>query len=319
MLLAGIKRSFTSLFYYLNWEVERRENTYISYIINAEVKNRRKLLQREVIMVDDFIKIIDAIKAYGVFPAVVAILIVIVLAGVGYLITTKTAQKVSGAKDAPEKKGIFARWEERRYLAAEKTLRKHGNLEPMVFKDMLLRNQMLDFMNNPSWKTHGPPSRIVLFSYHNGGHYVGGDYMSKMSLRVQVQNKDSFLGELAGDDVVRGLFRIDFPLLYEKLLQQGHFHITNVQSIRHDDPKLYSLLSRSGLNSAYIQQLKDDDGQPCGFLLIGYSEPPKDQDYVVQKLAIFAGYLSSTLSLSLVELTQMFKDATIKDNDKISN
>ena len=44
-------------------------------------------------MVDDFIKIIDAITAYGVFPAVVAILIVVVLAVVGYLITTKSGSK----------------------------------------------------------------------------------------------------------------------------------------------------------------------------------------------------------------------------------
>lgn len=265
-------------------------------------------------MVDDFIKIIDAITAYGVFPAVVAILIVVVLAVVGYLITTKAAAKATGA--APAKKGLFAKWEQRRYIAAEEMLRKHGNLEPMVFKDMLIRNQMLDFLNNPTWKTYGPPSRVILFSYHNGGHYVGGDYMAKMSLRVQVQNKDSFLGELAGDDVVRGLFRIDFPLLYEKLLQQDHFYISNVQSIRHDDPKLYSLLSRSGLNSAYIHQLKGDDNQPSGFLLIGYTEPPKDQDYVVQKLTIFAGYLASTLNLSLSELTQMFKDATVKPDEK---
>lgn len=183
----------------------------------------------------------------------------------------------------------------------------------MAFKDMLIRNQMLDFMNQAAWGENGQPSRVIVFSYHNGGHYAGGDYMSRMSLRVQVQNKNSFLGELEGDDVVRGLYRIDFPMLYEKLFRQGRFYISNVQSIRFEDPRLYSLLTRSNINAAYIQQLLDKNEAPVGFLLVGYNEVPKDEEYVTQKITVFAGYLASTLNLEPLQLTKMFDDALIRN------
>jgi len=192
---------------------------------------------------------------------------------------------------------------------------RHANsiIEPMAFKDMLIRNQMLDFMNDSSWGENGQPSRIIIFSYHNGGHYACGDYMSRMSLRIQVQNKNAFLGEIEGDDVSRDLYRIDFPLLYEKLFQQRRFYISNVQSIRHEDPRLYNLLTRANINAAYIQQLSDKSGNPTGFLLVGYNETPKDEEYVTQRITVFSGYLSSILNLESLQLNRMFEDALIKN------
>lgn len=274
-------------------------------------------------MVDDFIKLLDAIQVHGIVPAVVAIVVLIILTIIGFYVARKTLTKTPaepGQAETP-KKGFVARlignWEKRQYQRAEEKLGEHGKtsrsgIEPMAFKDMLIRNQMLDFMNQPSWGDNGQPSRIIVFSYHNGGHYVGGDYMSRMSLRVQILNKSSFLGELEGDDVVRGLYRIDYPVLYEKLFRQGRFYISNVQSIRYDDPKLYSLLIRSNINSAYIQQLVDNENVPIGFLLVGYNETPKDENYVTQKIEIFAGYLASTLNLDIVALNKMFDKALVK-------
>lgn len=269
-------------------------------------------------MVDELIKVIEAIKVHGILPAVVAIIIFVILTLVGVLAARKTAEpEVQKTAEKPTGligKGI-ARWFKGRKEEAERVLGPIDNLEPMVFKDLLLRKQLVEFMEDPAWGENGQPTRVIIFSYHNGGHYTGGDLMSKMSLRVQVQNKNTFLSEVTGDDVVRGLFRIDFPMLYEKLLQQGRFYISNVQTIRHSDQRLYSLLSRSNINAAYIQQLNDTNGGPIGFLLVGYTDVPKDQNYVTQKTSIFATYLSGTLNMSLCELRKMFEDAKINTKD----
>lgn len=283
-------------------------------------------------MVDDFIKLIDAIKLHGILPAVVAIVILIILTFIGVYAARKTAIKPT--EPTPAKKAnkprkslllrLLERWEKRQYERATGALgidplssNRHTNsiIEPMAFKDMLIRNQMLDFMNDNSWGENGQPSRIIIFSYHNGGHYASGDYMSKMSLRIQIQNKNSFLGEIQGDDVARGLYRIDYPLLYEKLFQQGRFYISNVQSIRFEDPRLYSLLTRANINAAYIQELVDKNKAPSGFLLVGYNEVPKDENYVTQKITVFSGYLSSTLNLESLELNKMFEEALIKNKE----
>lgn len=261
-------------------------------------------------MVDDFIKIIDAIKEYGAWPATLAIVILIIIAFVGFYVARKTqTQTIPGSQQGgASKKGLVARWLSGKKEQAADKISHPGILEPMAFKDMLLRQNMSNFMYNKGWNEGEQPSRVIMFSYHNGGHYSTGEQMSKMSLRIQVQNKNSFLGELEGDGVVRGLFRIDFPLLYEKLFQHGHFYVDNVQDLRHDDPKLYSLLSRSNINAAYIQQLTDGRG-PTGFILIGFNEKPKDEKYVTNKLALFTEQLEGTLNLTLVELNQIVKDA----------
>lgn len=281
-------------------------------------------------MVDDFIKLVDAIKSHGILPAVVAIIILIILTFIGIYAARKTAikpvEQAPAKKTAKPKKGLLLRllegWEKRQYERASGVLgiepilpngRADSIIEPMAFKDMLIRNQMLDFMNDNSWGDNGQPSRILIFSYHNGGHYASGDYMSRMSLRIQIQNKNSFLGEIQGDDVARGLYRIDYPLLYEKLFQQGRFYISNVQSIRFEDPRLYSLLTRANINAAYIQELVDKNKAPSGFLLVGYNEVPKDENYVTQKITVFSGYLSSTLNLESLELNKMFEEAWVKN------
>ena len=96
---------------------------------------------------------------------------------------------------------------------------------------------------------------------------------------------------------MRGLLRIDFPMLYEKLLYQGFFYISNIQSIRYEDVRLYSLLSRAGLNAAYIVQVKGKTDRPVGFLLVGFNEVPDDEQAMVVKVNQLAGYLASTLAL----------------------
>lgn len=51
-------------------------------------------------MVDDFIKLVDAIKLHGIVPAVVAILILVVLTLVGIYAARKTAVKAPEASSA---------------------------------------------------------------------------------------------------------------------------------------------------------------------------------------------------------------------------
>lgn len=278
-------------------------------------------------MVDDFIKLLDAIKAHGIIPAALAILILIILTFGGIYAARKTTTKpvAEGQAPAPPKKGLIAtivyNWEQRQLVKAREIMSKQGEgplrtedqqiVDLMAFKDLLVRNQMLEFMSSTTWGENGQPSRIFTFYYHNGGHYVSGDFMSKMSLHVQVQNKSSFLGQLEGDDVVRGLLRIDYPVLYEKLLRQGRFYISNVQSLRYEDPRLYSLLTRSNINQAYITEIPGVGKNPYGFLLVGYNETPPDEIYATQKIEVFANQLASTINLSIVKLNEMFNEALI--------
>lgn len=251
-------------------------------------------------MIEEFLKVIEAIQQYGIAPAIAAILIVVVLALVGFFVArgfTKPIVSDTSKSGLVKKEGVLARWASRSKRKVVDKIDETTTLEAMAFKDKLLRAQITDFLEANKNKDGCAPSRGIYFAYHNSGHFAGGEPMSKMSLRVQALSKNSFYGELEGEGVVRGLLRIDFPMLYEKLLYQGFFYISNIQSIRYEDVRLYSLLSRAGLNAAYIVQVKGKTGRPVGFLLVGFNEVPDDEQAMVVKVNQLAGYLASTLAL----------------------
>lgn len=255
-------------------------------------------------MVGDFITIIEAIKANGVGPAMIALAVLVLLTGLGFLVTRSIVKTDDKKEKTKWSLNIFKMWRERRLQTAIWRLDNRANLDVMAFKDRLLYLQLCRFLAANAEDTNGAPARAIYFSYHNSGHYVGGDSISKMSLRVQAYSPNSFFGNIEDEAITRNIMRIDFPLLHEKLLHQGHFYISHIQSIRQDDPRFYALLSRASLNSVYAEQIYDDSRQAIGFVLVGYTETPDSEALAIMELQQLAGFLSDISAYTSAQLAK---------------
>ena len=263
-------------------------------------------------MVDEFIKLLEAISKHGYWPAMVTVFILIVITVLGVMI----AKKASGASVDEPGDGwfgkLFKKWTNKKIKKAESVLHKYGRVNSSSFRDKLVRQHMYDFIHDHRWAANEAPARIMLFKYHNGGNFQNGEPMAKMSLHIQVMNRDRFLGEVAGEEMVRGLFRIDFPLLCDKFTKENRFYIANVKDIKHDDPRLYELATRASLSTLFIQQLYDRWKVPDGFLVVGFDEEPGNKEAITRYVEEFGRALSSTFNIPVDQLNKMFEESMVK-------
>ena len=271
-------------------------------------------------MVEDFLKIIEAIQKYGTVPAIIAVLVLLALLGFGVFFAKKSTEeapkKIEGQQIEIPKVTFWDGLTNRRTVKQQRVESDHREeVEIMAFKDMLLYNQIKAFISHieseDQRKGYGSgegadiqPARIMIFQYHNTGHYAGGDAMSKMSLRVQTFNTELFFSDV---DVTkyRHIMRLDFPYLYERLFHQGHFYLTNQTSIRKEDPKFFSLLTSASLTSAYIEEITDDKGLAIGFVLVGYHEQPENETAAASRTKQLSDYLAATINLNPIQLKKM--------------
>lgn len=250
-------------------------------------------------MVTDFLKILEAINTHGLIPALFALGTLLVLVFIGAIVKHILEKEDTKTEEPKERKGFFGWLRNRRYgQALEKIESKNvGAITAWAFKDSMIRIEMRNFLDG--WEGNPKPSRIFYFAYHNSGHFVGGDSISKMSLRAQAVSKGAFLQEMSGERV-RNILRADFPELLNRLVLQGRFYVSDIRTIKTDDPQFFSLLSQSSIASVYARQIENINKgeEPLGFVALGFSEVLSDDSGIPIVMDELVNILKGPLNLT---------------------
>ena len=108
--------------------------------------------------------------------------------------------------------------------------------------------------------------RAYMFSFHNGGTDVLGRGFLKMSMTE----------EDVGSNVApimsryQNMPRMLFPNLYEKLDENDFYNVTDLDTIKEDDPFTYQFMTEHGAKCAMFRAIKREDGLMVGFIGMEY-------------------------------------------------
>lgn len=226
-------------------------------------------------MGDLFIKIMEILKDQeaGMVLLGLIIFLIVVVAGT---VALKQSPTKEGEGEGKSKPSLIKKMH---MMFKPRKERERDKINASSFKDVLMREHALIVMNTlteqtePDKRVQYVPSRMIYFNYHNGGHYVGGESMVRMSARVQASNISSNL--TFGDmDLSKhqDMMRSHFPFLINELFVNEDVCILDITKIKALDTNLYTFLANCSIKACYIARLYKQAKAPEGFVIIGFVE-----------------------------------------------
>ena len=110
-------------------------------------------------------------------------------------------------------------------------------------------------------------NRVSCFLYHNGGRNVLGRSFQKMSMSHEVV--DSNTAPLMSQ--YQQMPRMMFPILNQKMAEQGYYYIEDMSKIQEVDTITYQSFIVRGVKAAFIQAIKATSGTILGFMTVEFT------------------------------------------------
>lgn len=216
-----------------------------------------------------FTEVLKSIVDYGATPVLLAVII-------GLVIWFVKKINQLGANIPDEQR----RWNERQEQRLDKqderidkmldeikdikinTVHVHGHVEEEGNRKCnLLVDTQLNCLLEKS-----KANRVSCFMYHNGGYTVTGRSFQKMSMLYEAV--DGKTSSVMG--AYQNIPRTMFPILMQKLSEQGYYDIDDIESIKEDAKTSYQAFKSRGAKSVYVGAIKDSQHNMLGFVLVEY-------------------------------------------------
>lgn len=203
-------------------------------------------------------ELVDYIVQYGVYPVLMAALIIV------FIYVGKNNKKTSDAE------GNYITREEFQTLQNDitdiKDMIKNGP-EHTVEDEEKNRN-LNDYIESQlqCLIDEMGVNRAYMFSYHNGGRDIIGRGFQKMSIMNEMVDSHTPSVMSKYQNVPRTMF----PTLFKKLKAEDVYHIHDINDIRNQDPMSYQMFLDHGAKTVFIQSIKRCDGLMIGFIVIEY-------------------------------------------------
>lgn len=134
--------------------------------------------------------------------------------------------------------------------------------------------------------------RACCFLYHNGGYSITG--MSFLKMTMMFEKISSNVMPVMG--YYRDVPRTMFPILTQKIAEQGLYYIKDIKDIEKEDPITYQSFVIRGTNSAYALAMKNIEGALLGFICVEFIKgETKSQKLINEKLKRAAIKISGIL------------------------
>lgn len=134
--------------------------------------------------------------------------------------------------------------------------------------------------------------RASCFLYHNGGYSITGTSFLKMSMMFEKISGDTTSVMNSYQNVPRTMF----PILTQKIAEQGLYYIKDIKEIEKEDPVTYQSFVIRGTKSAYAKAMKSINGALLGFVCVEFTnEKHSGQKLIAEKLKGAATKISGIL------------------------
>ena len=220
------------------------------------------------------IEVLDAIIKYGSAPVLIATVIFLVIWFAKYL----NKQQQSDIKRREEVDGKLKEHETKidQVLETVKDIVRNtqhthpGKEEEENRRCNALVMNLLDCLKN---KTEA--NRVSCFIYHNGGYSVTGRSFQKMSMLYELVDGKTVSVMSSYQNIPRTML---FSLT-QRLSEQGHYDIPNIEDIKDSDTVTYQAFKSRGANAAYCGVIKDSYKNILGFVVVEYTvDKCKDEE-----------------------------------------
>lgn len=139
-------------------------------------------------------------------------------------------------------------------------------------------------------------NRVLVFLYHNGYYTVNGKSFQKMS--ATHESIDMTVAPVMQFE--QNMPRQSYPLLQDKLSQHKNYEIDDIESIKAEDPVSYYMFNQRGTKAIYVRGIYDQvDGFCLGFLCVEFAhENIENRDGVKIQAAVTAERIGAALAIS---------------------
>lgn len=144
-------------------------------------------------------------------------------------------------------------------------------------------------------RTRAEANRVSCFIYHNGGYSVTGRSFQKMSMLYELVDGKTISVMNSYQNVPRTML---FSLT-QKLSEQGHYDISNVEDIKESDAVTYQAFYSRGANAAYCGVIKDSFKNILGFVVVEYTvDKCKDEEKTKDLIKSKVGKIGAALEVN---------------------
>lgn len=160
-------------------------------------------------------------------------------------------------------------------MVVDKMKEDHFKEEP---NNCNINNNIVESMETLLHKINA--SRVLHFSYHNGGKDYEGRSYQRMSC----------INEVVGDNVApiqqkyNNVFRTSMFYIYKELNDNNFFNIKNIDDILKNDPGTHHMLAQDGTKSAFGLIIKNKKAETIGFIMVCFNETKEDIKEIITNL-----------------------------------
>lgn len=123
-------------------------------------------------------------------------------------------------------------------------------------------------------------TRVLHFSYHNGGRdYEGRSYQRMSCINEVIQN-----GSYPIQEKYSNMFRTSIFTLYKELNNNNYFNIPDIEEIKDSDPGTYYTLKQDNINALFGSAIHNRNGAAIGSIIFCFAEPINDYKPVISVL-----------------------------------
>lgn len=247
--------------------------------------------------------IVQMIATYGILPVLAGVVIFLVI----YLIknthsTNKKQQEINEAQqkaNAEQEKRLMTWFEH----IAESLAQVNHNTSVIHSKEEEEENRRVDeviYQQLQKLLDKTRANRVSCFLYHNGGRNVLGRSFQKMSMSHELV--DSCTAPLMGQ--YQQMPRMMFPILNQKMAEQGYYYIEDMSKIQEVDTITYQSFIARGVKAAFVQAIKATSGTVLGFMTVEFTAGPVESSKelkhcLINKAAKISGILEVTNEIAL--------------------
>lgn len=162
-----------------------------------------------------------------------------------------------------------------------KKIKKQTEVDNLIYKRMETLKEVLN------------ADRIQIYEFHNGIHYANG----RSALRTTCTYEVCRYGVEPCQTYLQAVPLSCIPNFIKKLLDDGKMEVKDLEEISKEMPSAYALKKTQNIKSFFDIIIKNNEGEPIGFLAIQFCE----NDYNINENEIlrFVGFLEEVLSTNL--------------------
>ena len=218
--------------------------------------------------------IMEAIAKYGIFPVLVATIVYFIVRSFRKqqdMIKKQTAENSALLKMQQEANADQqAKMTEMLAKMLESITKINQNTDPYHTPQEEAENQKVNLLINTQIqkiRSSSNANRVSCFLYHNGGKDAAGRSFQKMS--VACESVD--INTVPVASLYQNLPRMVFPILVQKLTEQGYYNIEDLESIKDIDAVTYQIFTAKGTKSVFLRAIRTTEHAVMGFLAVEFS------------------------------------------------